>query len=117
MNDTISSQLSYEYTSRRRALEALNNLDSAFPKHSQLLRQVDVLVSSKDRVIVSITLTSRATAMDVARAEGVFSGGKVISESLPLIDQSLRSYKEIYLSDGWRMFRSYRWRKNQDDKS
>jgi hypothetical protein len=73
MNDTISSQLSYEYTSRRRALEALNNLDNAFPKHSQLLQQVDVLVSSKDKVIVSITLTSRATAMDVAKASGLFS--------------------------------------------
>lgn len=117
MNDTVPSQLSYEYTSRRRALDALNNLDNAFPKRSQLLQQVDVLVSNKDKIIISITLTSQATAVDFARAEGVFSGGKVISELLPQIDQNLRSYKEIYLGDGWRMFRSYSWRKNQDGNS
>ena len=115
MSETISRQLSYEYTLRRRALDALKNLNSAFPERSQLLQQVDVLVSSEDKVVVSITLSSRATATDVAKAEGVFSGGRVISDSLPPINQSLRSYKEIYLGDGWRMFRAYSWRKGQDD--
>lgn len=110
MGETLSRQLSYEYTSRRRALDALKNLDSAFPPRTKLLQQVDVFVSVTDSVIVSITLAPQAVATDIAKAEGVFSGGKPLSEGLPSIDPNLRSCKEIYLGDGWRMFRAYSWR-------
>ena len=108
-------QLSYEYKSRRKALDALRNLDNAFSQRNGLLQKVDVFVSVKNTVVVSITLSSKVTPTDIAKAEGVFSGGDPALETLPTLDPCLRSFREIYLGDGWRMFRAFGWRKGQND--
>lgn len=115
-NKAKSGLLSYEYKSRRKALDALKNLDNAFSQRNGLLQQVDVFVSVKDTVVVSITLSSKVTPTDIAKAEGVFSGGKPASRTLPELDPRLRSFKEIYLGTGWKMFRAFGWQKGQNEQ-
>jgi len=111
-----SRQLSYEYKSRRKALDALKNLNNAFAPQGKLLEKVDVFVSVDDFVVVRVTLSSRVTATDIAKAEGVFSGGKPTSKTLPTLDPHLRSFKEIYLGIGWKMFRAFGWQKGQNEQ-
>jgi hypothetical protein len=113
---TASRQLTYEYKSRRKAFDALKNLDKAFPPQSKFLKNVDVFVSADDTVLVGITLSSRVTATDIARAEGVLSGGKFTTTALPLIAPGLRTFKELYLGSGWKMFRAFGWQKGQNEQ-
>lgn len=115
-SNIASRQLSYEYKSRRKAFDALKNLDNAFSPQSKLLKNVDVFVSVDDLVVIGITLSSKVTATDIAKAEGVFSGGKPASGTLPELDPRLRSFKEIYLGNGWGMFRAFGWQKGQNEQ-
>lgn len=111
-----SRQLSYEYKSRRKAFNALANLDSAFPPENKLLENVDVFVTTDDVVLVCITLSPQVTDTDVAKAEGVFSGGKPTTKKIADLDSRLRSFKEIYLNAGWKMFRAFGWQKGQNER-
>jgi len=115
-NKVASRQLFYEYKSRRKALDALKNLDNAFPPRGKLLEKVDVFVSVDDVVVIGVTLSSRVTDTDIAKTEGVFSGGKPTSKTLPPLDPRLRSFKEIYLGTGWKMFRAFGWQKGQNEQ-
>ncbi len=112
---TASRQLTYEYKSRRKAFDALKNLDNVFSTQSKLLKSVDVFVSANGTVLIGITLSSKTTATDIAKAEGVFSGGKSTSTAMPQLDPYLRSFKEIYLGNGWKMFRAFGWQKGQNE--
>lgn len=113
--NTASKQLTYEYKSRRKAYDALKNLDSVFSPKSKLLKKVDVFVSSNGTVLVDITLSSKVTATDVAKTQGIFSGGKASPTTLPQLDPGLRFFKEIYLGEGWKMFRGFGWQKGQNE--
>jgi hypothetical protein len=114
--NTASRQLTYEYKSRRKAFDALKNLDSVFSAQSKLLKDVDVFVSDVGAVLIGVTLSSKVTATDIAKAEGVFSGGKSTSKGLPQLDPALRSFKEIYIGNGWKMFRAFGWQKGQNEE-
>jgi len=70
--NTASRKLTYEYRSRRKAFDALKNLDKAFPPESKFLKNVDVFVLGDGTVLIGITLSSRVTDTDIAKAQGFF---------------------------------------------
>jgi len=112
---TGSRKLTYEYRSRRKAFDALKNLDKVFSPKSKFLKNVDVFVAADGAVLIGITLSSKVTDTDIAKAHGVLSGGKSTATALPELDPALRSFKEIYIGDGWKMFRAFAWQKGPDE--
>ncbi len=117
LNRAISTglqKLTYEYRSRRKAFDALKNLDKVFSPQSKSIKNVDVFVTADGAVLIGITLSSKVTDTDIAKAQGVLSGGRSTEVALPEIDPALRSFKEIYLGDGWKMFRAFAWQKGPD---
>ncbi len=112
---TGSRKLAYEYRSRRKAFDALKNLDKVFSPPNKFLKNVDVFVAADGAVLIGITLSSKVTDTDIARAQGVFSGGRPTETALPEIDAALRSFREIYLGDGWKMFRAFAWQRGTDE--
>ncbi|AII60159.1 hypothetical protein X793_00455 [Dehalococcoides mccartyi CG4] len=112
---TESKRLRYEYKSRRKAFDALKNLENVFSATSKSLKNVDIFVSDDGTVLVAVTLSSKVTATDIAKAEGVFSGGKATLKIMPELAPSIRSFKEIYIGSGWKMFRAFGWQKSQNE--
>jgi len=112
---TRLKKLTYEYRSRRKAFDALQNLDKVFSSQSKFLKDVDVFVAADGAVLIGITLSSKVTDTDIAKAQGVLSGGRSTAAALPEVDPALRSFKEIYLGDGWKMFRAFAWQKGPNE--
>ena len=112
--NTESTKLTYEYRSRRKAFDALKNLDKVFSPQSKFLKSVDVFVIADGGILIGITLSPNVTNTDIAKAQGVLSGGRSTAVALPEIDRALRSFKEIYLGDGWKMFRAFAWQKGSE---